>query len=103
MVAVSDERPQLSDSIPIVIDAAREMLGHLLRLIRPTKADLIDRLVGALARYVGRVAELIIAQSEHRAAAAVEPMIDLARDLERRVAALERPEQAREVGGDARR
>lgn len=98
---MSDDRPQ-SDSIPVVLDAARETLGHLLRLIRPAQAELIDQLVAELARHLERVAELTIAQAEHRAAAAVEPMIDLARELEQRIIALEQPdgpEQAREVGG----
>lgn len=100
---MSDDQPHLSDSIPVVIDAARETLNHLLRIVRPPQAGLIDQLVSELSRQLERVTELTIAQSEHRAAAAVEPMIDLARDLEQRIIALEQPdgpEQAREVGNE---
>lgn len=99
---MSDDQPQLSDSIPVVLDQFRETAGHLLRLIRPTKAALIDQLVAELSRQLERVAELTIAQAEHRAAAAVEPMIDDVQELKQRIAALDQPdgpEQAREVGG----
>lgn len=98
---MSDDQPQLSDSIPVVLDRARETFGHVLRLVRPAQAELIEQLVGELARDIERVAELIIAQAEHRAAAAVEPMIDDVQELKQRIIALEQPdgpEQAREVG-----
>lgn len=99
---MSDDQPQLSDSIPFVLDHFRETASHVLRLVRPAQAELIDQLMAELSRQLERVAELTIAQAEHRAAAAVEPMIDLAHELEQRIVALEQPdgpEQAREVGG----
>ncbi len=92
------ERPQ-SDSIPVVLDAARETLGHLLRLIRPAQAELIDQLCAELAAQLDRALELTNERAAHQSAAAVVILIDRVAALEARVKVLESGEQAREVGG----
>jgi hypothetical protein len=95
---VSDDQPQLSDSIPVVIDAARETLAHLLRLIRPAQADLIDQLCTELARHLDRVLELANERAAHQSAAAVVILLERVEVLELTVG-IERA-QAREVGGE---
>lgn len=93
---MSDQPPQ-SDSIPVVIDAARETLGHLLRLIRPAQAELIDQLCAELARHLDRALELANERAAHQSAAAVVILLERVEVLEAAVG-IERP-QAREVGG----
>lgn len=91
---MSDQPPQ-SDSIPVVLDRARETLGHVLRLVRPAQAELIEQLVGELARDLECAMELTIEQAEHRAAAVVAALLERLEKVE-----AERGEQAREVGNE---
>lgn len=91
---MSDGPPQ-SDSIPVVVGQARETLGHLLRLIRPAQADLIDQLCAELARHLDRVLELANERAAHQSAAAVVILLERVEVLEAAVGI----ERAREVGG----
>lgn len=94
---MSDQSPQ-SDSIPAAVRAARETLSHLLRLIRPAQAELIDQLCAELAMHLDRALELTNERVAHQSAAAVVILLERVEKLEAAVG-IERVQ--REVGGDS--
>lgn len=94
---MSDDQPQ-SDNIPVVIAQAQETLSHLLRLIRPAQAELIDQLCAELARSLDRALELANERAAHQSAAAVVILLERVEVLEAAVG-IERVQ--REVGGDS--